>query len=46
VRLPAPIAWAAEEAAINGFPALRQIVFDGWLLRFSGGSRRTPRSQS
>ncbi len=37
-------AWPAEEAAINGFPPLRQVVFDGWLLRFSGGGRRTANS--
>jgi GNAT superfamily N-acetyltransferase len=38
------VAWSAEEAAINGFPPLRQVVFDGWLLRFSGGVRRTANS--
>ena len=37
-------AWAAEEAAINGFPPLRQVVIDDWLLRFSGGGRRTANS--
>lgn len=37
-------AWAAEEAAINGFPPLRQVVCDGWMLRFSGGARRTANS--
>jgi GNAT superfamily N-acetyltransferase len=36
--------WAAEEAAINGFPPLRQVIFDDWLLRFSGGGRRTANS--
>ena len=36
--------WSAEEAAINGFPPLRQIVCDDWLLRFSGGGRRTANS--
>jgi GNAT superfamily N-acetyltransferase len=36
--------WAAEEAAINGFPPLRQVVCDDWLLRFSGGGRRTANS--
>ncbi len=40
----APVAWSAEEAAINGFPPLRQVVFDGWLLRFSDGVRRTANS--
>jgi GNAT superfamily N-acetyltransferase len=36
--------WPAEEAAINGFPPLRQVVVDGWMLRFSGGVRRTANS--
>src|SRR4029077_13085855 len=34
----------AEEAAINGFPPLRQVVADGWMLRFSRGGRRTANS--
>jgi N-acetylglutamate synthase len=38
------VAWAAEEAAINGFPPLRQVVVDGWMLRFSRGIRRTANS--
>jgi N-acetylglutamate synthase len=39
------LAWQAEEAGINGFPALRQMVLAGWLLRFSGGLvRRTANS--
>lgn len=40
----APNAWIAEEAAINGFPPLRQVVLGDWLLRFSGGGRRTANS--
>jgi len=36
--------WPAEEAAINGFPPLRQVVCGDWLLRFSGGGRRTANS--
>lgn len=42
--MTSPRAWAAEEAAINGFPPLRQVVLDDWLLRFSGGGRRTANS--
>jgi N-acetylglutamate synthase len=36
--------WSAEEAAVNGFPPLRQVVVDGWMLRFSRGVRRTANS--
>jgi N-acetylglutamate synthase len=38
------ISWRAEEAAINGFPPLRQVIVDGWMLRFSGSVRRTANS--
>jgi N-acetylglutamate synthase len=37
-------AWIAEEAAINGYPPLQQVVLGDWLLRFSGGARRTANS--
>ena len=36
--------WIAEEAAINGYPPLQQVVLGDWLLRFSGGARRTANS--
>jgi GNAT superfamily N-acetyltransferase len=39
-----PAAWTAEEAAINGFPPLRQVVFEDWFMRFSDGIRRTANS--
>jgi GNAT superfamily N-acetyltransferase len=36
--------WRAEEAAINGFPPLCQVVFGDWLFRLSYGVRRTANS--
>jgi GNAT superfamily N-acetyltransferase len=42
--LTSPSSWPAEEAAINGFPPLRQVVLGDWLLRFSRGVRRTANS--
>ena len=36
--------WRAEEAAINGFPPLCQVVFGAWLFRLSYGVRRTANS--
>src|SRR5215470_2291064 len=41
---PSALAWAVEEAGINGFPALRTALVGGWLARFSGSTRRTANS--
>jgi N-acetylglutamate synthase len=39
-----PIVQSVQEAALNGWPALRELVFDGWLLRFSDGYTRRANS--
>ena len=32
--------WRIEETCFNAFPSLRQVLFDGWLMRFSAAGRQ------
>src|SRR5260370_34612304 len=40
----ARLSWRIEETCFNAFPSLKQVLFGGWLMRFSAGLSRRANS--